>query len=60
MTARRAGTRTSAAHESHRVHELKGRAVLVKVITRKGEEDEYPCFVIGRPRAAKFDGNGIH
>jgi hypothetical protein len=30
---------------------LRKGAVLLKVITRKGEEDEYPCFIIGRPRA---------
>ena len=35
-------------------------ARLLKVITRKGETDEYPCFIIGRLRKAKFTGNGIH
>lgn len=48
---------------------LRKGAVLLKVITRKGEEDEYPCFIIGRPRAdqlpaaqspKKFNGNGVH
>lgn len=32
--------------------ELQSGAALLKVITRKGEYDEYPRFIIGRPRTA--------
>ena len=50
-------------------HALRKGAVLLKVITRKGEEDEYPCFIIGRPRAddpaekgqpQNFNSNSTH
>lgn len=30
--------------------ELQSGAVLLKVITRKADDDEYPRFIIGRPR----------
>lgn len=39
----------------------------LRTVTRKGEEDEYPRFVLGRPRRVKperkrrgFDGIGVH
>lgn len=42
--------RVKEVREDEADRALKSGAVLLKVITRKGEYDEYPCFIIGRPR----------